>query len=149
MSERIYTLAQINPVELIELGKKFYKATGLSGEFHGNTFLRFWEEYLTRGIAAMWVVKKEDKLVGAIGMMLTMSVMDGSHTAEESFWFVDPAHRGTAGIRLYRSVEKWAKEQNVTRMVMGYMTMSMPDKVSSFYKGQGFSKLQTFYMKEL
>ncbi len=149
MSKRIYTLAQTNPVQLIELSKKFYSLTGLKGEFHGDTFLRFWEECLTRGLSAMWVHEVEGNLVGAIGMTLSLSIMDGSSTAEESFWFVDPAHRGTVGLRLYRDAEKWAKEQGVHRLVMGHMTMSMPNKVAKFYTRQGFMKLQTTYTKEL
>ncbi len=135
--------------DIIELGKKFYGLTGLNGTFHYDTFVRFWNEYLGRGMGSMWIYQENGHVEGAIGMTIGMSIMDGTSNAEELFWFVDPTKRGTAGIRLFRAAEEWAREMKLDRILMGHMSMIAPNKVGDFYLSQGFKALHTIYVKEL
>ena len=151
MIERILYLKPVDAKQVIELGKEFYGLTGLRGEFHGDTFVTFWNAFMAHGQSAMWVFRSESVIVGAIGVNLTMSLFDGKVIADEAFWFVDPKHRGTAGVRLFFEMAKWAKEHGARRILMGKMLSIDPenDKVGQFYERQGLKPLQTQYYVDI
>jgi GNAT superfamily N-acetyltransferase len=151
MVKRIFNLKPVDAQQIITLGKEFYGMTGLSGTFHGDTFISFWNGFLQHGQAAMWVYVEDSVIVGTIGVTLTMSLFDGKVIADESFWFVAPHHRGTAGVRLFVEMKKWAKEHGAQRILMGKMLYINPenDKVGLFYERQGFMKLQTQYALDI
>ena len=149
MIERIFNLDTVDAIQIAELGRKFYAATGLRGSFHGDTFVVFWNKLLEGGIASMWVSREDGRITGTIGMTLTMSLMDGIVLADEMFWFVDPNHRGSAGLKLFLEAKKWAKHSGAGRMLMGKMLAIEPEKVGKFYEQQGFKPLQTQYFLDL
>lgn len=135
--------------QLAVLGEKFYPLTNLRGKFHADTFAHFWSKYLEMGLGKIFAHVTDGKIDGAMGMLISMSLADGQVLAEEAFWFVDPDHRGTAGIKLFRAAESWAKQSGATRMLVGYLCGSMPDKVEKFYEHCGYRKLQVQFVKEL
>ena len=147
MIERILHLNKVDAVQVCELGKKFYGVTGLDGEFRGGTFVDFWNGFLAHGQSAMWVYRENKIIVGTIGVNLTMSLFDGKVIADEAFWFVNPEHRGTAGVRLFFEMIKWSKESGAGRILMGKMLKISEenDNVGRFYERQGFKPLQTQY----
>lgn len=151
MIERLTQITVEDASQIIDLGKKFYGLTGLSGSFHGDTFITFWNGFLKNGQASTWVYRIDNQIVGTIGMTLTMSLMDGVVIADETFWFVDENHRGTAGVRLFFEAAQWAKQSGAKRMLMGKMLAINPDNdsVGRFYERQGLKPLQTQYYLDL
>ena len=148
MIERIYKIDETVASQVIELGKQFYSLTGLKGEFHGNTFVDFWNELSKRGQCSTWIFRCGDTITGALGVIINMSLFDGKTIVEEMFWFVHPDHRGTAGIKLFLAAQQWAKESGAARMMMGKM-LTIENSVGDFYEKNGFRKLQTQYIKDL
>lgn len=151
MIERIFHLTPVQAAQINELGKHFYGLTGLEGEFRGGTFIDFWNGFLKHGYSAQWVYLDAGRIVGTIGFNLTMSLYDGKVIADEAFWFVDPHHRGTAGVRLFFEAKAWALESGARRILMGKMLAINPenDKVGAFYERQGFKPLQTQYYLDI
>jgi GNAT superfamily N-acetyltransferase len=151
MIQRVTRLNEVEAVQVIGLGEKFYGLTGLNGTFHGDTFVDFWNGFLDRGYAAMWVYKEREIVLGTIGMTIEMSLFDGCVVADEKFWFVDPHHRGTAGIRLFMEMKDWAKNSGARRIKMGRMLAIDPenDRIGKFYERHGFRPLQTEYILDI
>ena len=127
----------------------FYSKSGLTGTFDAHHFLLTWEMLLDQGIGTLFTSYDEAGSVeGMIGMILAPSMFDAKVTAQEAFWFVKPEARGLAGVRLFREVEKWAKEIKVERILMARLIGSMPEKVSDFYLSHGFTQVETSYVKD-
>lgn len=135
--------------QLAVLGEKFYPLMNLRGKFHADTFAHFWSKYLEMGLGKIFAHVIDGKIAGAMGVLISMSPVDGQTLIEESFWFVDPDHRGTAGIKLFRAAEEWAKQSGASRMLVGYLCGSMPGKVENFYERCGYRKLQIQFVREL
>lgn len=148
MIERIRQLMPEDLEQIVELGKHFYSLTGLTGDFRGNTFCDFWNGFLAHGQAAMWVCRKDGKIIGTIGMTLTASLFDGKVIADESFWFVHPDNRGTAGVKLFIVAKDWAKECGASRMLMGRI-LNIDNGVEKFLTHHGFKPLQTQYVLDV
>ena len=146
---RITELNETIRKDLTILGEKFYPASGLNGTFRPGTFMTFISELLSRGIMALWASFDGDRMTGTIGMQISISLPDGVTTVEEVFWFVDPEHRGTTGVRLFHAAEEWAKQSGAKRMVMARMLAGDSEKVGDFYERHNFKPLQTQYFKEL
>lgn len=151
MIERIFNLNTVDSTQIAELGRHFYALTGLSGSFKQDTFTDFWNGFLGTGHAAQWVYRESGRILGTIGMCLTMSFMDGKIIADEQFWFVHPQHRGTAGVRLFVEMRAWAEKSGAGRILMGKMLKIDPenDKIGKFYERQGLKPLQTQYYLDL
>lgn len=135
--------------QMMALGEKFFPLTKLGGNFRAETFMHFWNKYLEMGLGKIFAHVTDGRIDGAMGMLVTMSLVDGKILAEEAFWFVDPDRRGTAGIKLFRAAESWAKDSGASRMLVGYLCDSMPDKVERFYEHCGYRKLQVQFVKDL
>ncbi len=134
--------------EIGELGQHFYALTGLKGAFRMGTFGEFWNAFLVNGQAAMWVARQNNKIIGTIGMTLTMSLFDGKIIADEAFWFVHPDHRGTAGMKLFFVSKEWAKECGAGRILIGRM-LNIDNGADKFFIRQGFKPLQTQYSLDI
>jgi GNAT superfamily N-acetyltransferase len=151
MIERLFYLEESDATQIIELGREFYKLTGLRGTFHGKTFIDFWNGFLGHGRSSMWVYRENGRILGTIGVNLTMSLFDGFVIADEAFWFVHPHHRGTAGVRLFFAMKEWAERSGAQRILMGRMLQIDPEneKVQKFYERHEFKPFQTQYYLDL
>jgi len=149
MIQRLLFLDHQTVVQVARLGEKFYSKTGLSGSFRHETFSVMWNKCLSMGIAATWVTKKDEVITGIIGMSLSFGIMDGRTLAEETFWFVDPEHRGRDGLRLFVAAEEWARDVGAHSMTMSCMQELNPEKLEKFYTSHEYRKLQTMYIKDL
>lgn len=86
--------------------------------------------------------------MGTIGGMCHEEPYDDDTIAQEFFWYVLKESRG-AGILLYRAFEGWARERGCTRLRMGYLVDSMPEKVGHFYERLGLQSEEVVYSKDL
>jgi GNAT superfamily N-acetyltransferase len=93
------------------------------------------------------VVAVEDgpPLLGMIGVLQFAHPMTGEPTATEMFWFMDKAHRGSAGVRLLKWAERWAEARGVRRFLMS----TPPGRVESLYLALGYHVLELTYEKTL
>jgi N-acetylglutamate synthase-like GNAT family acetyltransferase len=108
-----------------------------------------WNQMLRAGVAIMWVCREEGRIIGSIGFIMSMGLMDGKITMEETFWFVDPDHRGMAGVRLFNEMKKHVQDSHIERVLMANMSGLNEARTEKFYERHGFVKLQTLYRLDL
>lgn len=113
-----------------------------------EAWIESWYFMIQSNNASILALKKDDKFIGAIGLVFTPSLEDGVLTCMEAFWYVDEKNRGQ-GLKLFLKAEKVAKEMGAKRMIMMYLQNSMPDKVKNIYERMGYKYIQTSYFKEL
>lgn len=84
-------------------------------------------------------------VVGMIGLMVVPHLFSGELTCGEVFWYVDPAHRGSTGIRLLRAAERWARDRGATVLQM----IAPNARVGMLYQRLGYLPLEVSYTKRL
>lgn len=94
---------------------------------------------------AVFLAEKDGQVVGMLGMNLSPNVFDGSITAMELFWWVEPHHRGLTGVRLLRTAEKWAKAKGAERC---YMVVPEPS-VAELLGKLGYDYVESIYQRLL
>jgi GNAT superfamily N-acetyltransferase len=136
--------------QLIErLGPQFIELGVVNAGFNAEWFLPNWDKILRSGLGAMWVGFKGDEDIGILGALLHPCLFTGQVIATESFWFVDPNHRGgSTGVRLFLEFLGWSKQVGAERVQAGRIVGSMGEELEAFYMKHGFKKLETLYVKE-
>ena len=127
---------------------KQLKKESPQGQQACETWINSWFMMISSGNAKILGLKKDNKFIGAIGLVFTPSMEDGVMTCMETFWYVDEKHRGQ-GLKLLLKAEKEAKAMGAKRMMMMYLQNSMPNKVKNIYERMGYKYIQTTYFKEL
>lgn len=84
-------------------------------------------------------------LVAMIGLASYRHPLSGVPTAAELFWWVDPAHRGSLGVRLLREAERWATGQGYERLQM----IAPTEEVERLYRARGYTRVEVTYHKDL
>lgn len=65
--------------------------------------------------------------------------------ARETLWWIDPAHRGSAALRMLEAYETWAKENGCA--FAGMAGMGADPAVSVLYERRGYRVAETHYLK--
>ena len=98
------------------------------------------------GTASAVLVAGDDvALVGMLGLFCFPHPFSGALVATETFWWVDPAHRGRDGIRLLEAGLAWAVAHDATAIFM----IAPNAKVARFYERRGFVAVETSYVRAL
>jgi GNAT superfamily N-acetyltransferase len=84
-------------------------------------------------------------LVGMIGLMTFTHHLSGLLTAGEVFWYVQPSARGTAGVRLLKRAEEWARSRGAVALQM----IAPDERVASFYDRCGYTEVEIGFMRTL
>lgn len=132
---------------LVEMAKRFLS----DGVYHRN--IAYNPEHLTQLMGALIdgpdallrVSTKDDEVTGMIGMVAYPHPLSMEPVASELFWWVEPEHRGIAGVKLLKEAEAWADAKNVVRLFMVAPTV----EVGHLYARQGYQALEMHYQKDL
>lgn len=65
--------------------------------------------------------------------------------AGETVWFIDPAHRGTAAVRMLDAYERWA--QSLGCAFIGMAGMGADPDVAKLYLRRGYRVAETHFLK--
>ena len=91
------------------------------------------------------VAEQADELLGMIGMLVMDHPLSGERIASELFWWVDPVHRGSLGMRLLKQAEDWARAQGVVTIML-----AAPDAaVGRIYERLGYRQVELAYARNL
>ena len=94
-----------------------------------------------------FVAERENDVVGFICGMYAEPFFSSEKISTEVAWFVNKEYRNsTAGFRLMKAYEEWAKGKGVKYVGMTYLE-NITD-LSEVYEKKGYSKAETQYMKE-
>lgn len=132
--------------DLMRLGKQFYKELHGEGQPNMELWLRTWAALLLEGHGMMFIATSGPMVIGVIGAILAPDPFTGKTMVVEQCWFVDPNHRGSAGIRLLNEVLDAAKQLNIQKVLMAHMHVGVSEKAEALYERLGFKKLETYYL---
>ena len=69
---------------------------------------------------------------------------------QEAMWYVLPKYRHTSGgLKLLRAMEQECKRRGITKMVMAHTYSLMPRHFQKLYKGLGYKRIETKYIKDI
>lgn len=131
------------------LGHGFFEEARLPGKFHVEHWVKQWALLIRAKMGFMWLLTHDSKPVGGIGALVYPDLCNGDLVLQEAFWYVAPEHRGgTAGIRLLKEVESFAKEAGIARMMMGRVHASdSENRVDRVLVLMGYEPFETNYVK--
>ena len=88
-------------------------------------------------------VNGDDQPQGMIGMLIYPHFMSGERVAAECFWWVNPAERGTTGLRLFKRAEAWA----IAHHAMRIQTVAPSPDVERIYQRLGYTWIEAAYSR--
>lgn len=133
----------------VQLGRDFRNSTGYQAALADSPErYRAIGDYLIHNPDGILLVREVDgHPVGMLGAMVVDHVLSGERVAAELFWFVDPTHRGSHGVRLFKAFEQWARDHGATRIQMVQPVWA--EMVGELYKTLGYERLEIAWVKQL
>lgn len=134
---------------LLELGAAFFAETVL-GEFmtyDRDSTARTFEAMLQSPNSVILLAVRQGEVVGGAGAMCAPHYFNNNMlTCQELFWYVAPAHRGSAdSARLIVELEHFAASRGAQLMALAAMSTS-PASVAKFYQSRGYRETETYYL---
>ena len=139
---------------LIECGRRFHAEAGVLDEVGAkfsperlrSTLAGLVEQY---DKACVVVAEKDGAIIGGAAALAYPSFFSDTMSAQELFWWIDPAHRGaTTALRMLWMLEQWAGSAGCQTLTM--VAIAIPDSPASrIYLRQGFKVLEAHFVKEL
>ena len=109
---------------------------------------KVYQSNIRSGKGAMFLLKDENKLVGALGCIKANDMHSGELIAIETVWFVDPKHRG-GGMKLWHAFDGWAKDQGCKKKAMIHMEDSFAGELEKIYKKKGYKLVERHYVADV
>ena len=134
-----------------------YATTGLGGTFDDGHFLRTWEYLYDHTKAAVFGITLGKQDIGGIGYLVAPDQCTPDLVGTMMWVFIDEAHRGGAhALTLFRTAERWAKEQGAVRLRMSYHIKGTPYEeypMTSPWAGallsMGYTPLDVLWQKDV
>lgn len=101
---------------------------------------------MTSADATIFVSEKAGAIIGMLGLMVYDHPMSGERVGSETFWWLNPEHRGYGGWLLRRG-ERWAKARGVKRLQM--MAPAGNTRVALTYERLGYARVEVIFQKDL
>lgn len=109
-------------------------------------------EKLQKTFDAIWktsfVAVVDGQVVGILAGQIINDICSNSLVYEEVLWYTLKKHR-RYGVKLYRHVEQWCRDNNIRRIMMSVVHNSKTDKLFDLYEKLGFRPQETKCVKEL
>lgn len=83
--------------------------------------------------------------VGMLGVVAFTHHISGERVGGEVFWWVEPAARGTVGVRLLKAAEAWARAHGASQIQM----IAPNERVATLYARLGYQAMETTYLRSL
>jgi len=94
------------------------------------------------------IILSENGLIG--GMVFPYFFNTNVMTAQELFWWVDDEARGSSeGTDLLEAFNVWAKEKGASSLTMVHLENDNSSKMENFYISQGYSPVETSYVRAI
>lgn len=136
--------------QLNRIGQQFVTEANLGLDFNIWIFQKKFAPALEMGVGKIWVMRKDENIVGTLGAIATDYFFSPQVAAIEAFWFVEQEHRGSLeAVRLLEYFERWADLIKSAAVHLAYMEGIHPEKMQNFLERRGYEKLETVYRKKL
>jgi N-acetylglutamate synthase-like GNAT family acetyltransferase len=138
---------------VIEQARAFFAASpmGQRVDFDEAGFGAFLDHVDASDTAQIWVAEKGGDVVGIAGAMAFPLYFAPSVTvAQELFWWVDPAERGSsAGKQMMFAIEGWAEQIGASQLFMIALENERAGTMERVYSRSGFMPIERTFTKEI
>jgi GNAT superfamily N-acetyltransferase len=146
--------AAINDLSVIlEMGGRFHMASPVHTAipYDAASFQRFCEQAINDPEIGFWVAELDGVVVGMTAAIVYPSYFNANrHIAQELFWWVDVAARGTgAGKALIEQIETWAKSVNADVVLMLALADKNEEKMQNLYARRGYRPIERTFIREV
>lgn len=141
---RVRRLFSWEVIEILPLLHKFNEECGYGYELDEGESIRELATMILSQTGVVFVHVVDDRIVGALGGQITTFPGTKAKRASESFFYIDPDHRGgTAAVRMVKGYIQWAWERGVNRCQMVALSSTDTEgKVRQFYEALGFTQVE-------
>ena len=100
----------------------------------------------TSPTSAGFLAEQDGQAIGMFGVFCFTHPITGEHGASELCWWVEPEARGSsAGVRLLRAGEAWARNRRAAWLEM----IAPSERVAEFYGRIGYKRTDIHCLKHL
>lgn len=131
-------------------GAGFDSADGLTGfvfPFDSAYADRLFRAHLDQPRACCLVLDVDGAAQGILMAVAAEHPFGPILLARETVWFIDPAHRGTAAVRMLDAYERWAKALQC--VFVGMAGMGADPDVAKLYLRRGYRTAETHFLKAM
>jgi GNAT superfamily N-acetyltransferase len=121
--------------------------TGFAFPFEPAYAARLFTAHLARPRACCIVHDVEGSAQGILMAVAFEHPFGPVLLAKETVWWIDPAHRGTAAIRMLDAYEAWARDQGC--VYAGMAGMGADPDVAKLYRRRGYRDAEVHFLKAL
>ena len=126
-----------------EVARRIYKGSTVG-------FISSWKEWIEQSDHCFFVAYDGNKVIGAIGGLISEQAIKQEQYGYETFWFVKKAYRGSGiGMKLVQSFEHWLKSNGVKIMVLSSISEGTPKSRERFCEKMHFTVFETLMLKEI
>lgn len=135
---------------LVALGERFHAASPFAtvAAYEPDAVRALVAEAMRVGVV---LVAAEDGAIvgGLMGVRQGPWFAPSAPCAVELAWWVDEPARGTAGVRLYRAFEVWAREQGVSAVVMSDLVVNGEPSTGALFDRLGYTMTERSHIKRI
>lgn len=134
---------------LVKMGERFHDSTPYADELSRNSvqYRIFGAGLINSPDGVLLLRELKGVPVGMLGGAVFDHPLSGERTAGEMFWYAPPEHRGTTGLRLLLSFERWARSHGAKMIQM--VQPAWADRVGELYGVLGYKKLEIAWTRHL
>lgn len=143
-----------NPVDLndcLDLTARFHAASPIAdvAPFDRDGMAVTLREMMQNPRAGIWLALRGNAPVGIAGALrYPLYFNPACEVAQELFWWLDPAARGSgAGEKMFQTLQTWAKDNGAAAVFMIALADDRVAKMDRFYKRAGYQPMERTYMK--
>ena len=137
---------------IVELGRAFFAVSDMEAlaAFDSGSFATSLHGMIENDDAILLVAEIGGEVVGMAGAMVFKAYWNSAiKVGQETFWWVQPEHRGEAGPVLLHTLEGEAAERGARTFLMVSLEALRPDAVGKLYERRGYAPLERSYWKAL
>ncbi len=121
--------------------------TGFVFPFDPAYAARLFHLHLAHRNACCLVLDFDDEAQGILMAMASEHPFGSVKLARETVWWIDPAYRGVAAIRMLDAYEQWAKSLHCA--YSGMAGMGDDPEVAKLYERRGYAVAEKHYLKKI
>lgn len=134
---------------IVRMGLRFIRETVYAGTIGENPdqMARLASQLIDGELDGVLYVATDaaDAAIGMVGALYFAHPLSSEPMVSELFWWADPEHRGSNGVRLLVALTKWARARGAVGL-----TMIAPTRdVEAIYDARGFQRVETSYLRRL
>lgn len=136
--------------KIVELGRMFFEATILPRyvAYDGLSMAMTTSEMIDALDSVCFVLERDGEVIGGIGgKAVPMYFNLEAVTAQQVFYFVNPAFRSRESVTLLREFKRWGREYGAKMIATGAKRDANHDRMEKFLTRDGFEPLETILIE--